>query len=75
MPYEGRVEITSNGDAGLYIGNNCLGVAAILLIRVLIETTPKKVLQRPDTSGSLVSWLIELSEFGFDYLLRHVTKG
>ena len=35
----------------------------------------KKTLKRPDTSGRLLKWSIELSEFHISYLLRMAIKA
>ena len=35
----------------------------------------KQILQRPDTSGRLLKWSIELSKFYIDYRPRMAIKG
>ena len=35
----------------------------------------KKILHKPETSGSLIKWAIELSEFDIRYKLRTTIKG
>jgi hypothetical protein len=44
-------------------------------IRVLTEYTLKKVLQKPDLSGMLVNWAIELKEFDIEFHPRTTIKG
>ena len=44
-------------------------------IAVLTDQPLKQILQRPDTSGRLLKWYIELSEFHVDYRPRMATKG
>lgn len=40
-----------------------------------MENPLGKILQKPNSSGRLVSWSIELSEFDIDYLPRGMIKG
>lgn len=44
-------------------------------IKVLTEVPLKKVLQCSDTSECLVNWLIKMSKFDIDYVLRMTIKG
>lgn len=44
-------------------------------IIVLTEALLKKILQKLDTSGCLVNWSIEMSEFDSDYLPQSTKKG
>ncbi|GFZ07006.1 hypothetical protein Acr_18g0011760 [Actinidia rufa] len=44
-------------------------------IIVLTDQPLKQILQRPDTSGRLLKWSIELSEFHIEYRLRVAIKG
>jgi hypothetical protein len=44
-------------------------------VRVLIDHPLKKVLFKPDTSGCLVNWAVELGEFDIEYLPRTAIKG
>lgn len=44
-------------------------------IKVLTENPQRNILQKPDSSGKLVSWSIKLSEFDIDYLPKDVRKG
>lgn len=44
-------------------------------IKVLIEASLKKILQREDASGRLMNWVIELSEFDIGYLPWNTVKG
>jgi len=39
-------------------------------VRVLTEYPLKKVLQKPDLSGSLVNWVVELGEFDLEFYPR-----
>jgi hypothetical protein len=45
------------------------------LIRVLIEHPLKKILQRPDISGRMVNWVIEIGEFNINFLPRMAING
>jgi hypothetical protein len=42
---------------------------------VLTDHPLKKVLFKPDTSGRLVNWAVELGEFDIEYLPRTAIKG
>ncbi|XP_077226324.1 uncharacterized protein LOC143859528 [Tasmannia lanceolata] len=44
-------------------------------IKVLTDQPLKQVLHRPDTSGRLVKWAVELSEFDIQYLRRQAIKA
>lgn len=44
-------------------------------VRVLTEYPLRKVLQKPDLSGRLVNWAIELGEFDIEYHPRTATKA
>lgn len=44
-------------------------------IRVPTEHPLRKILQKPDSSGRLVNWSIELSEFDINYMPRGAMKG
>jgi hypothetical protein len=44
-------------------------------IRVLTEYPLKKVLQKPDLSGRLVNWVVELGEFDLEFYLRTTIKA
>lgn len=44
-------------------------------IRVLTDQSLKAILNRPETSGRLVKWLIEIREFDIEYHPRGVIKG
>jgi hypothetical protein len=44
-------------------------------IRVLTEYPMKKILQKPDLSGRLVNWAIELRQFDIEFHLRTTIKG
>jgi hypothetical protein len=44
-------------------------------IRVLTEYPMKKVLQKPDLSGRLVNWAIELGQFDIEFHPRTAIKG
>ena len=44
-------------------------------IEILIKYPMKQILHRPETSGRLVKWAIELSEFDFRYKPRTAIKG
>jgi ribonuclease HI len=44
-------------------------------IRVLTEYHLKKVLQKPDLSGRLVNWAMELGEFDLEFYLRTTIKA
>ena len=44
-------------------------------IRVLTEYPLKKVMQKPDVSGRLVNWAIELGEFDVEFYPRTAIKG
>jgi hypothetical protein len=44
-------------------------------IKVLTEYPLKKILQKPDISGWLVNWAVELGEFDIDFLPRTTIKG
>jgi hypothetical protein len=44
-------------------------------IRVLTEYPLKKVLQKPDLSGRLVCWAVELREFDLEFYLRTTIKA
>ena len=43
-------------------------------IKVLIEYLMKQILHKPETSGRLIKWAIELSEFDIRYKLRTAVK-
>ncbi|XP_077251808.1 uncharacterized protein LOC143891038 [Tasmannia lanceolata] len=44
-------------------------------IKVLTDQPLRQVLHRPDTSGRLVKWTVELSEFDIQYLRRPAIKA
>ena len=44
-------------------------------IKVLIEYPMKQVLHKPETSGRLMKWAIELSEFDIRYKPKTAIKG
>ena len=44
-------------------------------IEILMEHPMKQILHKPETSGRLIKWAIELSEFGIRYKPRTVVKG
>ncbi|XP_059455029.1 uncharacterized protein LOC132185246 [Corylus avellana] len=44
-------------------------------IKVLTEYPLRKILQKPDLSGRLVNWAIELGEFDIEFHLRASLKG
>jgi ribonuclease HI len=44
-------------------------------VRVLTDHPLKRVLFKPDTSGRLVNWAVELGEFDIEYLPRPAIKG
>ncbi|XP_042969058.1 uncharacterized protein LOC122301739 [Carya illinoinensis] len=44
-------------------------------VRVLTEAPLAKILRKPDSTGRLIGWLIELSEFDVEYEPRKVIKG
>ncbi|XP_077246068.1 uncharacterized protein LOC143885918 [Tasmannia lanceolata] len=44
-------------------------------IKVLTDQPLRQVLHRPDTSGKLVKWAVELSEFDIQYLPRQAIKA
>jgi ribonuclease HI len=44
-------------------------------IRVLTEYPMKKVLQKPDLSGRLINWAVELGEFDIEFHPRTAIKG
>jgi hypothetical protein len=44
-------------------------------IRVLTKYPLRKTLYKPDTSGRLVNWAVELGEFDIEYLPRTAIKG
>ena len=44
-------------------------------VEVSTEYPMKKILHKPETSGRLMKWAIELSEFDIKYKLRTVVKG
>ena len=44
-------------------------------VTVLTSQPLKKILQRPDTSGRLFKWSIELSEFHINFKPRMAIKG
>lgn len=44
-------------------------------IRVLTEYPLLKILQKPDLSGRLVNWAIELGQYDIEYHLRTAVKG
>jgi hypothetical protein len=44
-------------------------------MRVLTEYPMKKVLQKPDLSGKLVNWAIELGQFDIEFHPRTSIKG
>jgi hypothetical protein len=45
------------------------------VIRVLIEYTMKKILQKPDISGRLVNWSVELGQFDIEFHPRTSIKS
>jgi hypothetical protein len=45
------------------------------VVRVLIEYPLKKVLQKPDLSGRLVNWAVELGEFDLEFYPRTTIKA
>jgi hypothetical protein len=46
-----------------------------LAIHVLTEYPTKKVLQKPDLSGKLVNWAIELGQFDIEFHPKTTIKG
>jgi hypothetical protein len=44
-------------------------------IRVLTEYPMKKILQKPDLSGRLVNWAMELGQFDIEFHPRTAIKG
>ena len=44
-------------------------------IRVLTNYLLRQILQKPDTSGHLLKWAIELSQFDIKFIPRPVIKG
>ena len=44
-------------------------------VEVPIEYPMKQILHKPETSGRLIKWAIELSEFDIRYKLRTAVKG
>ena len=44
-------------------------------IIVLTSYPIKAILHKPDASGWLLKWVVELSEFGIEYRLRSSIKG
>ena len=44
-------------------------------IRVLINHPLRQVLQKPDASGCLLKWAIELSQFDIEFMPRPAIKG
>ena len=44
-------------------------------IEIMTEHPMKQILHIPETSGRLVKWAIELSEFDIRYTLRTANKG
>ena len=44
-------------------------------IVVLMDSSIRVILHRPDTSGRLMKWAIELSEFDIEYQSRMTIKG
>lgn len=44
-------------------------------IQVLTNHPLRLVLQKPDESGKLLKWLVELSQFNVEYKLRTTIKG
>ncbi|XP_041009420.1 uncharacterized protein LOC121253475 [Juglans microcarpa x Juglans regia] len=44
-------------------------------IKVQTDIPQRKILQKPDTSGRMTNWAIELSEFEVEYLPRTAIKG
>ena len=44
-------------------------------IEILTEHPMKKILHKPETSGRLIKWAIELSEFNIRYKPRMIIKG
>jgi hypothetical protein len=44
-------------------------------IRVLTEYPSKKILQKPDLSGRLVNWAVELGEFDLEFYSRTAIKA
>ena len=44
-------------------------------VEVPTEYSMKKILHKPETSGRLIKWAIELSEFDIRYKPRTVVKG
>ena len=44
-------------------------------IEVLTKYQLKQILQKPDTSGRLLKWAIELAQFDVQYKLMIVIKG
>jgi hypothetical protein len=44
-------------------------------IRVLTKYHLKKILQKPDLSGTLVNWVVELGEFNLEFYLRTTIKA
>ena len=45
------------------------------IIKILIEHQMKQILHKPETSGRLIKWVIELSEFDIRYKPRTTVKG
>ena len=44
-------------------------------IKILIEHPIRQILHKPETSGRLIKWAIELSEFNIRYKSRTAVKG
>jgi hypothetical protein len=44
-------------------------------VRVLTEYPLRKILQKPDLSGRLVNWVIELGQYDIEYHPRTAVKG
>lgn len=44
-------------------------------MQVLTDIPLKKILQKPVTSGRIMNWVVELSEFDIEYLPRITIKG
>ena len=44
-------------------------------VEVPTEYPMKQILHKPETSGRLIKWVIELSEFNIRYKLRTAVKG
>ncbi|GFZ06995.1 hypothetical protein Acr_18g0011650 [Actinidia rufa] len=81
---------TANEDLYVYLSASPTAISAVLIreedriqkpiyyahsIIVLTDQPLKQILQRPDTSGKLLKWSIELSEFHIEYKPRTAIKA